>query len=152
MILVDKTASYKTHKLLWSHKRLCIQSKFSHIYVYVLCISTKHNWTDGFGDICTLCCIMTFKDRNTMEVCIGCVSVSVFNLHAILPCDGESVVWVVHKGHVDSNQGRTICSEHLPSDNGHQAAKNTHTWLVRNPHTHTINMIYSMTEHGFLKL
>ncbi len=65
------------------------------------------------------------------------VSVYVFNLHAILPCDGESVVWVVHKGHVDSNQGRTICSEHLPSDNGHQAAKKiTHMVGKKPTHTH----------------
>lgn len=87
-----------------------------------------------------------------MELCIGCVSAYVFNLHAILPCDGESVVWVVHKGHVDSNQGRTICSEHLPSDYGHQAAKQTHMVGKKPTHTLTINMIYSMTEHGFPKL
>lgn len=79
-----------------------------------------------------------------------CLLVFSINLHAILPRDGVSVVWVVYKGHVDSNQRCTICSEHLPSDNGHQAAKQTH--MVGKKPTHTINMIYSMTEHGFTKL
>lgn len=60
----------------------------------------------------------------------------VFNLHAVLSCDGVSVVWIVHKGHVDSNQRCAICSEHLPSDNGHQAAKQTHTVGEIPPHTH----------------
>lgn len=44
------------------------------------------------------------------------------HLHAILPCDGVAVLWVVEERHVDSNERCPVPREDLTSDYWHQAA------------------------------
>lgn len=46
-------------------------------------------------------------------------------IHAILACDGVSMICVVDKGHVDSDQRRPICCQDLPSDDRHKATGDT---------------------------
>lgn len=44
-------------------------------------------------------------------------------IHAILACDGVSVFRIVYKGHIDSDEGRPVCREHLAPDYGHQTVE-----------------------------
>lgn len=41
--------------------------------------------------------------------------------HAVLACYGVSVLWIVDKCHIDSNQRCSIGCQHLTSDYRHQA-------------------------------
>lgn len=54
-----------------------------------------------------------------------CVCVCV-DLHAVLACDGVSVVGVVDEGNIDSYEGGPVCRQDLASDDGHQAGEKQH--------------------------
>lgn len=41
--------------------------------------------------------------------------------HAVLARDGVSVLWIVDKCHVDSDQRCSVCCQYLTSDYRHQA-------------------------------
>lgn len=66
--------------------------------------------------------ISWYTRPSALQMCELCTNTNGY-AHAVLARDGVSVLGVVDEGHVDSDQGRPVCGQHLTANYRHQAAE-----------------------------